>query len=311
MTEARSFVVGADSRIGFALMLALEASGRATIGTTRRRHAVASTRVFLDLSDDVEGFEVPSGVDTAYLLAATTGIERCENDPTSWTVNVASATKLAARLLQQGCFVTFLSTNAVFGGDRPRCDEDDPVAPIGAYARQKAEAERAIREAADRLSAANRLNVIRLTKTFALDTPPLPDWFRELELGNVIRPFADCVISPISLGFVTRSLLRTTALGIPGIVHLSGERDVTYAEFADALIAAFGLPRGRAVPTTSTVAGVAVPFHPQYAGLGMRRATQLAGIYPEPLEQVVRYLVEMYREAKRATNSGDLLERLR
>ena len=302
MIDSRTLVVGADSRIGGAL---LRARG-AAIGTTRRRETLSSTRLFLDLSQDVEHFKIPSDVDSAFLVAATTGIERCETDPTSWTVNVTSACRLSARLLQQGCFVTFLSTNAVFGGDRSWPDEDDPVAPTAAYARQKAEAEQAIQEAADRLGAADRLSITRLTKTLAPDTPPLPGWFQQLKRGDAIEPFEDLVMSPISLEFVTSSLLRIGALRVPGILHLSGERDVTYVEFAEGLIDRLGLPRARVVPTTSIKAGVAVQFRPRYGGLGMRRTTQLAQIYPEPLEHVTAHLND--RRADGAGGSKNALE---
>lgn len=297
VTEERTLIIGADSQIGAALLRTLEAGGQATISTTRRRWTVSPTRLFLDLSADVEHFDPPSRVESVYLVAAVTSIERCEIDPASWVVNVINPTKLAARLLQQGCHLTFLSTNAVFGGDRSSCGEDEPVSPTMAYARQKVAAEHAILEAADQLGALERLSITRLTKALAWGTLPLSEWFRQLELGNVIQPFSDLVMSPISLSFVTSSLLRINAARVSGILHLSGERDVSYAELAEKLVSGLGLPRVRVAPTTSVEAGGTVRFRPRYASLGMDRTTQLAGICAEPLEQLTAHLINTYREA--------------
>ena len=294
-TDRLALVVGADSRIGSALLQALETRGQGAIGTTRRRGNVSPRRLLLDLSEDIEHFEIPQEVESVFLVAAITGLERCETERMSWTVNVQNITRLAARLFHRGCHVTFLSTNAVFGGIHLNCNEGDPTTPTGAYACQKAEAERRMWTEAEHMSAADRLTIIRLTKTLASDTPPLPDWFEQLSRNKPIRPFTDLVMSPISLAFATRSLIRINDLRLSGVLHLSGERDVSYAEFAEKLVSALHLSRTQVVPTTSLDAGVRIPHRLSYGGLGMTRTVRLAEIHPQPLAEVIAEVASEYR----------------
>jgi dTDP-4-dehydrorhamnose reductase len=178
----------------------------------------------------------------------------------------------------------------VFGGEAPWPGEEHPHAPGIAYARQKSEAERRIRAAALNLGAEDRLSVVRLTKILARDTSPLPAWLAAWARQEAVQPFADLVFAPMSAGFVGEALATLGERRIPGPLHLSGARNVTYVDLADALARALGVPATLIAPTTAEAKGVHIPFKPRYSGLGMERTTALAGIHPQPLDEVAREL---------------------
>jgi dTDP-4-dehydrorhamnose reductase len=293
MKEGGGFlVVGGDSLVGAELARALERRGHATCASTRRKAAVTARRVYLDFDSEAP-FRVPQGVDYAFLVAAATNYDRCETDPAARRTNVESIPRLAASLLEQGVFVTFISTNSVFGGERPWPHEDDVQAPGIAYARHKAEGEKAIRAAAMYLKATERLNIVRLTKILGPDTPPLPAWFAAWGRSEVVQPFTDLVFAPLSVRFAAESLATIGEKRISGNLHLSGAENVTYLDIANCLADRSGIDRRLIAPTTATEKGVNILFKPRYSGIGMRRTTELTGLLPQSLADVIDDLVAM------------------
>jgi len=283
-------VVGADSLVGGGVVRALERRGHIAYASTRRSGSVDGRRVFLDY--DVEPVPpLPVGVDYVYLIAAATNYERCERDPAAARTNMESIPRLAATLLERGVFVTFISTNSVFGGERAWPHEDDPHAPGIAYARHKHEGEKAIVAAAQGLGAESRLNIVRLTKILSRETSPLPAWFDAWARGEAVQPFSDLIFAPLSVRFVGEALATIGEKRVAGNLHLSGADNVSYVDLARELAAATGTPSRLIEPTTATEKGVHILFKPRYSGLGMKRTTRLTGVRPQALQDVVRDLV--------------------
>ena len=297
-----SLVVGGDSLVGKGVVRALRARGHRVIATTRRRDTLDDHRVFLDFEEGT-AFDIPGGVGYAFIVAAATSYERCENDPLARVVNVERIPQLAADLLERGIFVTFVSTNTVFGGDRSWPCEDDPHDARIAYALQKAEGERAIADAARRLGALERMAIVRLTKVLHTTVSPLPAWLDAWRAGRLVQPFADLTFAPMSLAHLSAALATIAERRVAGGLHLSGAENVTYVEFAHALADGLGVPAALIEPTTATAKGINIPFKPRFSGLGMARTTQLTGLTPQPLDAVVRDLVASlgnWREETRA-----------
>lgn len=284
-------VVGGDSLVGGGLYRALEQRGYGPLASTRRAGTVSAWRVHLDFESEA-AFRVPQGVDYVFLVAAATNYDRCEKDPLAYRINVEFIPRVVASMLEQGVFVTFVSTNSVFGGERPWPREDDPHAPGIAYARQKDEAEKVIRAAAARLKAEERLNIVRLTKILDRDTSPLPNWFAAWKRGEVVQPFSDLIFAPMSVQFVGNALATLGEKRIAGDLHLSGAENVSYVDLAKSLADRLGVDSRLIVPTTAEEKGVNIPFKPRYSGLGMQRTTQLSGIEPQTLADVANDLTQ-------------------
>lgn len=284
-------VVGGDSLVGGGLYRALQTAGHRVLASTRRQDQTRADRVHLDFESDAP-FLLPAGIDYAFVVAAATNYDRCEKDPLAQRINVELIPRLVASLLEQGAFVTFVSTNSVFGGERPWPREDDPHLPGIAYARQKSEGESAIRLAAGQLGASGRLNVVRLTKILGRDTSPLPGWFAAWNRGEVVEPFADLLFAPMSVRFVGESLMKIGECRVPGNLHLSGAENVSYVDLAFAFADRMGIDRRLIAPTTATERGVHIAFKPRYSGISMERTTALCDIRPQTLPDAVRDLTE-------------------
>ena len=291
-------VVGADSFLGARLIQELEKQQRHVVGTTRRKDTLADNRIFLDFLEDDLNFKPPQGTTYAYLLAGIVNYARCETDPRAWEVNVEKMTRLGAQLLEQGVFVTFISTNTVFGGERPWCHEDAPHTPEFAYAKHKSAAELSIRGVADKLDALDLLSIVRLTKIIGINTSPLPDWFSLLNQGKTLNPFTDLIIAPMSLRYTAESLAEIGRHRLSGNLHLSGAENINYDDLAEALVSALGCASTLVAPTTATEMKVEISFKPTFSGIGMERTTELTGIKPQDLDKVVADVVDEYYLSK-------------
>lgn len=282
-------VVGGDSLVGGGVVRALEQRGHRTLATTRRADTVSPTRVLLDFESSTQ-FRVPRDVGYAFLIAAATNYERCATDPLARVINVELIPRTVASLLDQGLFVTYISTNSVFGGERPWPQEDDPHSPGIPYAQQKSDSEEVVRDAAARLHAADRINIVRLTKIMNASVSPLPSWLAAWKRGSPVEPFADLIFAPISVKFVGEALASIGEQRIAGNLHLSGAENVTYVEFARRLASRLGISPGLIKPTTAIEKGIHIPFKPRFSGLGMERTTRLSGIKPQSLDTLVEDL---------------------
>jgi dTDP-4-dehydrorhamnose reductase len=295
--DAAFLVVGGDSLVGGSAVKALRQRGHAVFETTRRTDTVGPSRVLLDFESKVP-FRAPAGVSYAFLIAAATNYDRCEKDPLARVINVELIPRAIASLLEQEVFVTYISTNSVFGGERPWPQEDDPHQPGIAYAQQKSDSEVVVRDVAERLKASDRLNIVRLTKIMNAGVSPLPAWFAAWAKGQPVEPFSDLIFAPMSVRFVGGALATIGEQRVPGNLHLSGAENVSYVDFANKLAGRLGLDRSLIRPSTAIEKGIHIPFKPTYSGLGMRRTTELCGVSPQSFDELVDDLIADY-EAQR------------
>ena len=299
MIIEHNLVFGADSFLGIELIRVLKAQNRKVIGTTRRKSTLSESRFFLDLSDDNFNLNIPHDVNYAYLLAGTWNYSECEESSNAWKVNVVNMTRLAKQLLKQGVFVTFVSTNTVFGGERPWCHEDDEHKPLFPYAQHKSASEVAIQSVAKELDAKDQLNIVRLTKILGISTSPLPNWIDTMERGDILRPFSDLSFAPISVRYTAESLAEIGRHRIAGNFHISGKNNVSYDKFSRQFADSLGFKMIEVEPTTSIKMNVNIPFKPRYSGIGMERTTKLIGLKPQTLEELMMDLATQYQSLKR------------
>ncbi len=225
--NSTTLIVGSDSFIGSALMSYLQSIGKPVLGTTRRRDILDKTHSFFDLSEDIRKWECPSSVGVAVICAGITKMEVCRQNPAAtFQVNVEGVSNLINNLVKRGVFVIYLSSNQVFDGSAPYCLPDDRPSPITEYGRQKIEVEKRLAKLGD--SAA----IIRLTKVLGQGFPLFTNWAKALLKGEVIRPFLDKFMAPVSLSCVVSVLAILIERCLPGILQVSGNRDISYSKAA-------------------------------------------------------------------------------
>ena len=303
MSLEHNLVFGANSFLGTELIKVLKEQNRNVVGTTRRKSAVSDNCVYLDLSEDDLNFNISQSVNYTYLLAGIWNYGECETDPNAWKVNVVNMARFAKQLLEQGVFVTFISTNTVFGGERPWCHEDDEHKPLFPYAQHKSAAEAAIQAVAKEFDVIDKLNIVRLTKILGIRTAPLPSWIDTMERGDVLRPFADLSFAPTSVRYTAESLAEIGRHHIPGNFHVSGADNVSYDEFSRKFADSLGFKTIEIEPTTSVMMNVNIPFKPRYSGIGMERTTKLIGLKPQTLDELMVDLAAQYQLLKTESSS--------
>ena len=263
-------VVGADGQIGQRLLTRLTEEGKPAVGTTRRD---TPGLLRLDLVGPPERWELPERVAVGYLCAAITSIDRCQSDPIGTRrVNVERTLELAEQLRDRGGHIVFLSTNQVFDGTRSMRLENEAVCPRTEYGRQKAEVE-------SKLLDGGRAAIVRFTKVAVPGWKLIGDWAAALGEGKPIAAFADMVMAPIPIGFAVNALIAIGAARAAGIVHVSGERDISYLDVAHRLADRLGAPRDLVRPQSiaeRNITRAAAPLHTTLDAGRLRREFGLA-----------------------------------
>jgi len=256
-------------------------AGKEVVATTVRSDQDKNPIIQLDLAQAAHCWPEIPHCHAAVLCAAMTSLEECRSNPAATHfVNVTQTLTLAHRLVEQGSFVVFLSTNLVFDGSRPLRRSTEIPSPITEYGRQKAEAEAGFAQFGERAA------IVRLTKVFHSAMPLMRSWIDELRAGRAIAPFADLVCAPISLATATRTIAAIAERLLPGIWQLSAAADISYAHIAERLAQNGGydplLVRFSSAPPAMTLES-----RPRHTTLDATRAESELGFeVPNPLTVV-------------------------
>jgi dTDP-4-dehydrorhamnose reductase len=267
---SRSLVVGGDSAIGGALSASMRSRGSSVVATSRRSAEAESGRLHLDL-EQPHAWCLPGAIGSAFLCAGRSSFLECERDPAGTrNVNVTATHRLGVALMEAGAFVVLLSTSAVFPGSDPWPDEETPVAPTTAYGA-----------------------IVRLTKVMLPNSPIVQRFASKMTKAEPVDAFSDLFIAPTSIDFVIEALCMIAARRRAGIYHLSGDLEVSYAEFARRL--ARKLNAEAAVTPTSCKANAQVLYRPEHPGLGMRETAARLGLGPESFAVMLNRVVSGLR----------------
>jgi dTDP-4-dehydrorhamnose reductase len=282
-SQPRYLVVGADGMVGSALVTGLRQTGLSVLGTTRRRERVNQNCLHLDLADDLQHWRPPHPVDVAVLCAGETRLQACKNNPAqSAKVNVEGVLQLAKNLQSAGAFVIYLSTNQVFDGSVPFRSPHDPCCPVTEYGRQKAEVER-------RLGRAGAPGaIVRFTKILGPRIPLFATWAGSLRRGHGIQPCSDMKLAPVPLSCAVSVLLLVAGRRLPGIFHVSGDRDISYEDAARAGAIAMGADPRLLKPVKAAEIGVDSDFSPAHTTLNMEFLKLSLGIVPPSVEWTIQ-----------------------
>jgi dTDP-4-dehydrorhamnose reductase len=220
--------------------------------------------------------------------------ERCLRENTEGAAMLAEVCR--ARDIS---LVTF-SSDLVFPGDKLEpYRESDPVAPLNAYGRSKAEAERRVL----------RLNPDSLVVRTSAFFGPWDEYnfvTQALRTISVRKPFAaaeDVVVSPTYLPDLVDACLDLLIDGEHGIWHLANPGAVTWADFGRRAADLAGLDPDLIQGKPMESFGLAAP-RPRYSALTSERAWLLP-----PLEHaLLRYMRETGYGQPQVVPIGERLE---
>jgi len=283
-------VVGAESTIGSALRAIWSSRGADVFMTTRRAdRATSPDRIYFD-AERLTKFSLPVVPKAAFFCIGQSNFVECERNPqAAYNVNVNGVTTVAKTLLDAGSFVVFLSSSAVFDGDTPWPKESAPLSPTTEYGRQKAEAERRLLELDN---GKGNVAIVRLTKVLGPESPIVQRFLRHLRNRETFEAFSNLYLSPISLRYVIESLCAIAERRASGVFHLSGDMELSYAEFARRLARELDVPDDAVKESDVASAATAVLFKPRYPGLGMRETLKMLNVAPESVVALLSRLLQ-------------------
>lgn len=140
--ENRALLLGASGFLGPALSMAI---GRCSSVATHFSHAIEGS-IYFDACRTPLAQVIASldhGPAVGVILFGETRIDYCAKDPVGTAkVNVQGAIRAIDEMREMGIIPVFISSDAVFGGNRSWWSEEDETAPILTYGKQKLEVER-------------------------------------------------------------------------------------------------------------------------------------------------------------------------
>jgi dTDP-4-dehydrorhamnose reductase len=293
-SESCYLIVGSESLIGDQLRRELLHRNHHVAGTSRRSDRQPDLHLLdlgrLDpgapLSADLRAFVVRQRPVVVF-LAGVTRFQQCEQDRTgTFVINVTNSLAVLRSVLAAGCFTIFVSSSAVFSGLRPFPTEVDATDPTTEYGRQKATVESILTNFALKTGNTDRLAIVRPTKVLPDRDGLVANWVLALRGGENIGPFHDLILSPVSVSFVVRGLVRLSSERRAGVFHFSGVEDVSYAMFAYRLAETLGAPVGLIEPVAAPRHDPNDPF-PRFASLAMSETSLRIGLQPQQLTQTI------------------------
>ncbi len=294
-----AIVIGGSGQIGGWLLRHLHARGHSAVGTYNTTPVEGLFPYEPGASPEalVEGLRprLPGGtLDAVFYPAGFTWVDGCEREPEkALDANLHQPLGLAHVADSLGARFVYFSTDYVFDGHAGPYTEADPISPLSAYGRSKAEAEVAI---AIRMGYRGHLTVRtswvfgpeRQGKNFAYQLA------RTLKAGKPLACPSDQISSPSYAPDVAETVVKLVESGVSGTIHVTGPEVMDRPTFARAIARAFGLDESliTSQPTASLGQGAPRPLN---GGLLNRRLAEL-GVEPlRPLDAALADFVENLR----------------
>jgi dTDP-4-dehydrorhamnose reductase len=220
-------VIGSRGMLGTDLVGLLMESGLDTVG--------------LDLDQvDIVDYASVRGVVDKYKpsvlinVAALTDVDGCESrSELAFQVNGEGPANLARAASERDVFLVHVSTDYVFDGDKgtPYL-EDDPIHPLGVYAKSKALGEQRVREALP-----DNHCIVRTQWLFGLHGKNFVETILSLAgRQEVIRVVNDQHGSPTYSPDLSRAILTLCHKRARGTVHVTNSGETTWYDFAARIV---------------------------------------------------------------------------
>ncbi|MDM8542423.1 sugar nucleotide-binding protein [Desulfococcaceae bacterium HSG9] len=282
MHKNRYIIIGGDSFLGSHIISHLEKNCQRVITTSRNQGAISDKCIHLDLNDDIAHWKCPDDIEVAILCAAITSIDQCRLYPDkSRFINVKQTVALASKLVKQGVFIVFPSTNLIFNGQSPKQKPNDRVSPVTEYGRQKVLTEQRL------MTLSPHIAIVRFTKILAKDTSLITNWIEKLKNKKVIHPFEDMVLAPVSIGFATNAIIQIAKHKLSGVSHISASKDITYKQLASYIAKKIGVSQQYIQSGKACNSGLKFEVIPKHTTLDTTRLEKELGLKPPDVFEAI------------------------
>jgi dTDP-4-dehydrorhamnose reductase len=251
-------VTGASGLLGASFVSMAREQSREVVGLYHRHpvHVDGVKLLAADLTDQAETRRLfqelgPSGV---VHCAAATNVDWCEEHPDeAHRVNVMVPAAIAEICSACDARLLYISTDAVFDGERGNYAETDTPGPVNIYAKTKLQGEREVL----RQNPAAAIARVNLYGWNAQNKQSLAEWIlKQLTLGSRVPGFSDVFFCPILANDLADVLLALLDQNLAGLYHVVGSESVSKYEFARRVASTFGFNPGQVVPTHLADAGL-------------------------------------------------------
>lgn len=219
----------------------------------------------MDLSDDGHIATAFEKVEPDYvvLAAAEGNVDVVERDWTGHTydINVHGVRLVAKQATKHGASLLYVSSNAVYHGDRPLYRESDQRRPVNAYGWYRVMAEDIVRHNMP----SDKGSIVRPILMYG--------WPEERRRGNwttmtlekmkdgsgLITPVNDVMTQPLYAEDCARFIWQVIMQNLCGEWNIAGLDRVTYLEYTRAIFDVWGFPYNRIKPITSADLDLTAP----------------------------------------------------
>lgn len=236
-------VTGAGGQLGHEVRRCFETMS-AEIGPIPAEYADAEALYADSSALDITDADAVSAIIASYApdivinCAAYTNVDGCETDEdAAFAVNAEGPRNLARACQATGAKLVHVSTDYVFPGDEPgERVEGDPCAPASAYGRSKLAGERAVAEECEQHF------IVRTAWLYGYVGRNFVKTMRSLgQRLDEVTVVDDQLGNPTSANDVAYELLTLALTDGYGIYHCTNNGTTSWATFAAAIMAGFGL----------------------------------------------------------------------
>ncbi len=274
--------------------------GAAVARHLRTRHrVVAYDRRAMDLREPAQMEDHLSGLKYEVLIncAAVTSVDYCEqHSDEAHAVNAAAPALMAGLCRARGARMIQVSTDYVYDGTKPGLrSEDDPVLPLGVYARSKRGGEERV------LSESPANLVVRTSWVFGPDRPSFVDQViekavKEADCSVVGDKFSSCSYSLDMAEQLERLMENPEACGV---LNLCNEGECSWREFGQAaldIVAELGWKLQCRTLQSMKLADMKqfIAPRPVHTALDVSRLAAATGLRPRPWREALTDYLKIY-----------------
>lgn len=218
--------------------------------------------------------------------AAHSDTSYCEEHPQeAYDMNAGAAENLASWACRHDVFLTHVSTDLVFDGQKGNYSEEDATHPLGVYAHTKLEAERLVqRSGAPSCIARTSLIYGRSPAgNHSVNEKLVMEWRQ----GRPTVLFTDEFRCPTPVGDLAEALIEITLKKVTGLLHIAGVQPISRYDLGKKIAGILGSPPELLVARSLDEVSLPRP-RARDATLNISRAQSLLSCRFTPLDEALR-----------------------